>query len=425
MSTKYYLRNSESNKETSITVRTRWKKQTLIYSTGIKIKPTDWNPRQERVRKSCNKYSEFNDHLEAEIKLIEKAKVAFKGTYGHTPTSKQFKAFLSKYRKEQSEENADNLTFDYFELVEDVAKQHDRRLKNEGKDISRNSVSTSHRQTAKVLREFQSSTGNVIAFDIIDLDFYYDFVDWCTYKKGYSVNNTGKHIKNIKVIMNEANERELTDNQKHRSKKFKVLQEEVDNVYLTHEELRSLAELDLTNKPHLNKARDLFLIGAYTGLRISDFKRIRKHHIQEDSFIRIEMSKTGNTVEIPMQLVLRKLLDSYDYNPPKMQDQKVNDYIKVVCELAGINETVTRERTKRGKKVTIRQPKYELVTSHTARRSFATNCFKDGLDSLTIMQITGHKTEKAFMKYIKATPSDYRERMRKHFNMNHSQMKIA
>lgn len=89
-----------------------------------------------------------------------------------------------------------------------------------------------------------------------------------------------------------------------------------------------------------------------------------------------------------------------------ISQQKFNDYLKEVCELAGINDLITFYQTRGEKREQITLPKYQLITSHTARRSFATNAFKAGLPSISIMKITGHKTERSFLKYIKITKEE-------------------
>ncbi len=117
---------------------------------------------------------------------------------------------------------------------------------------------------------------------------------------------------------------------------------------------------------------------------------------------------------------MKSILEKYDYQLPRIpSNQKFNDYIKKVAELAGINEQITTEITKGGFKVMGTTEKFNLVTSHTARRSFATNAFLNDVPSIAIMKITGHKTESAFMKYIKMSAKDNAKKMQLHpfFNM--------
>ena len=158
----------------------------------------------------------------------------------------------------------------------------------------------------------------------------------------------------------------------------------------------------------LNMARDRFLIGAFTGLRVSDFTRISEANIK-DNFIRIKPMKGANKTEdviIPLHPVILELMNTgFDFDA-KVYDQKINKHIKDVCMMAGINELVTITRTEGGEKKDTTLPKYKLITTHTARRSAATNMYKAGIPSLSIMKITGHRTERSFLKYIKITAEE-------------------
>jgi integrase len=168
----------------------------------------------------------------------------------------------------------------------------------------------------------------------------------------------------------------------------------------------------------MDSARDLFMIGAYTGLRVSDFNRLTKSHIKVDGdfkYIEIKTKKTGKVVVIPINSIVQKILDKRNGNPPnKMPDQNINMLLKKIGEKAKLNETIQIEKTIVGKKTIIKKLKSDLITNHTARRSFATNAYKAGLPTYDIMQITSHKTEKTFYKYIKITPLEALRKTAKH-----------
>ena len=175
----------------------------------------------------------------------------------------------------------------------------------------------------------------------------------------------------------------------------------------------------------LNRVRDLFLIGAFTGLRFSDFTSITKDNILS-STIHIEQHKTGGKVAIPLHRVVLEIWRKYGEKLPQpISNQKFNNYIKEVCKLAGIDEMEQKNITRGGMRVRQTYKKYELVTSHTARRSFATNLYLSGFPAISIMQITGHRTEKAFMAYIRVTPEQHAELLREHWIKNNQYMKIA
>tara|TARA_B110000114_G_scaffold183269_1_gene224197 strand:- start:275 stop:646 length:372 start_codon:yes stop_codon:yes gene_type:complete len=123
--------------------------------------------------------------------------------------------------------------------------------------------------------------------------------------------------------------------------------------------------------------------------------------------------------------MLYDTLLKYDFEPPTIEEQTFNKLIKEICEKVGINSIQTYEKIKGGKKVTISKPKFEMIASHTGRRTFATKCYNDGLDTITIMAMTGHKSEKSFMKYIKATSKDHANRMREHYINTGQHLKVV
>ena len=132
--------------------------------------------------------------------------------------------------------------------------------------------------------------------------------------------------------------------------------------------------------------------------------------------ITIRQQKTDNPVKIPIHPVFRRIWDSYGGQLPLViSNQKFNDHIKTVCQRAGITETVLKSITRGGKRQTTAYEKWQLVSSHTARRSFATNLYRQGFPSIGIMSITGHKTETAFLKYIKVGKEEHAEMLLRHW----------
>lgn len=243
-------------------------------------------------------------------------------------------------------------------------------------------------------------------FDDIDLKFYDDFVAYFT-QKDYSVNTIGRHVKELKIIMRAAREEGLHDNGLIESRKFRVLTAEVENIYLTEAEIRAIAELDLSSDANRDTARDIFLVGCYTAQRFSDYSTISEGNIRTlengQRAIDLTQCKTGNHVVIPIRAELQAILDKYHNRLPRSYEQKVNKFIKEIAREAGITDKVKVSYVENGKRKTHLVEKCELVKTHTARRSGATNMYLAGIPTIAIMKITGHKTEKEFMKYIKVT----------------------
>jgi len=269
--------------------------------------------------------------------------------------------------------------------------------------------------SAKVYKEFktqfdlyQKVKKKKLNFEDINMDFYYDYVKYYS-DKNYANNSIGKQIKSLKAILSRSFDDGIHHNDIFKKSGFKTLKSDVDNVYLTENELKAMYELDLSSKPHLDVARDIFLCGCYTALRYSDYSRIKPEHIvnmDEGLFIDMITKKTKYRVIIPVKPLVKNILEKYNNLLPKSYEQKINKYIKEIGLLAGIDEKVEVKNIRGSKTMIDYIPKHRLIMTHTARRTGATLLYKARVDSISIMKITGHKTEKSLLKYIKISDEE-------------------
>lgn len=185
-----------------------------------------------------------------------------------------------------------------------------------------------------------------------------------------------------------------------------VEKEEMPTVYLSQNEIARIYYYQgLTKKQE--RIRDLFVIGCYTALRYSDLNTLTKDDVRNGCIHKIT-KKSNIRVVIPMHDFVIEILDKYDGNFPNgLTSQHFNRYLKMICKKIGINEPVYLSYTKGGKMITEKKEKWELISSHTARRSGATNLYKTGRMKISeIMRITGHYSEKSFMRYVRTTKED-------------------
>ena len=268
------------------------------------------------------------------------------------------------------------------------------------------------------LKEYAAKIEKPIDFKDIDLDFYNGFTQYLQGEK-MAVNTIGKKIQVLKVFLNAAKEEGKNSYDAYKNKKFVAPTEEAETIYLNESELKKLYDKDLRDKTGLEKVRDLFLVGCWTGCRFSDISQITPENVSE-GFIHLRQQKTGTKVVIPLHPIVTAILSKYNgMLPDAVSNQRFNRALKEVAELAEIDDTVHIATTKGGVKVSKEYKKHELVTTHTARRSFATNLYKSGFPSLSIMAITGHKTEESFLKYIKVTPDEHAKKLQLHWNNRH------
>jgi integrase len=270
-----------------------------------------------------------------------------------------------------------------------------------GKPITAGTIK-SYVTTKAIVTDYQTSTHKDLSFESIDMVFFNDFTKYLTLVKKQSTNYIHKNFKVIKTVLQYATDLKINTNIDFKSSNFSAPTEQTDSIYLPESELKEIAELDLSNELSLDRVRDLFLVGCYTGLRYSDLSTLTPGQIN-NGMITITQIKTSKPVVIPVHSNVSRILFKYGGSLPKaLTNQKMNDNLKLVAgKCKSLKRLHSISYTKGGKTVTETLQRSEFVTCHTSRRSFASNLYLQGIPTITIMAVTGHKTESAFMKYIR------------------------
>ena len=262
-----------------------------------------------------------------------------------------------------------------------------------------------YKKCLKSLLTYQDKVKHVFTFDEINHDFYVNYMLYLEEECGLIKNTLSDYYNKIKHLMKLSRLEGLHTNLQYEN--FIATEEEVDNVYLTEDELAKIASLDLEGDA-LDKYRDMLLVGCYVGLRVSDLLRVRKEHFDIKNgieMLKIRTKKCPKGVCIPfLWKDLKFRLEKYDYDLPRMAEQNFRKGVKEVCKLAGINSPVIMEsgRYKRNEPY----EKWQLVSSHTCRRTACTNMVKKGIPIVQVMMISGHKKESTFLKYIKISSEE-------------------
>ena len=413
----YLLRDPKAKRPTPIICAVRFNNQRINIGTGFTVLPAHWGKKESRVKNvvAATDKDQINRYLDNTQDAIGSIITELKADLSAL-TKQNVRACIDAYLKPVAVvAPAEPTEPALFTFIAHFIEAAPNRVNIEtGKNVERRTIQK-YQTVLKVLREFTATYQRKVDFDSIDLDFYDAFTGYLTSTKGFATNNVGKYLQTLKVFLNDASARGISVKQDYRSRKFKVVKEDADNVYLSEPELLRLHELDLSKTERLERVRDLFLVGCYTGLRFSDLTNLRPQYIK-DGLIRIEQQKTSDKVVIPCHEVVTTMLAKYGGALPRsISNQKMNDYLKEVCQLAGLNSIESKAQTKGGKRVTRSFEKWQMVSTHTARRSFATNMYLLGIPAMTIMQITGHRTEKAFMRYIKLDREQHAKVMALHW----------
>ncbi|MBT7895746.1 MAG: tyrosine-type recombinase/integrase [Flavobacteriales bacterium] len=365
-----------------------------------KIDEKHWNKKKQRLKGSSTDAFNINSYLNKIENNARDIHYKFK-LEGIIPTKKQFKEKL--YQKL----NGVNTSLSFYDFVDEFIKN--------SKNSKKPSTTKEYIYTIEDLKSFEKHNKRRIDWDTLDLQFYESYMDYQYNVKGNSQNLFGKRIKTIKTFLNDATKKNINKHLMFYG--FKVLKKRSDNIYLNEDDLKKIYKLDLSNNKRLERVRDLFIVGCRTGLRFSDLTSLRKEDITKDG-IRFQSDKTEEVLNTVIIEETQEILEKYNYQLPKISRTNLNKYIKEVGELADISEVSYKDTFKSGKAISKKLKKYERISSHTARRSFATNMYKRRFPIYYIMKITGHKKESDFLDYIKVT----NEEAVKIISMNYKKM---
>lgn len=385
---------------------------------GIGCPPAMWSQKKHRA-KVTSEYdgSVVNDRIQEWERLGYAAMRHFE-ELGKVPTKEQFADYLASLRSPIRKECyfCDYIAQVYIPRYDGTRRGH---------------TVTGYRSMLNKLLEYEAHRHRRLAFSDIDMDFYNDFRRWFR-DNGYSDNYFGTLIKFVKQCYTEARAVDHLHTLDATSRRdFISISRTADAVYLTDAEVDAVARVDLSpeaiaaDRPDLGPdeaarrsdsylyCRDLFVIGCYTGLRVSDFSRLSAAHF-DDRCITIRTHKTGTDVVIPIHPAVRRIIQSgFDFSR-KVSDQKLNKHIKDICRLAGITQPVIRHEDAGGLTREVIVEKYQLVSNHTARRSFATNAIRAGVPPLSVMKILGHTKESTTLKYVKLSAVENAELLLDH-----------
>jgi len=392
--------HTKKRKESSIKVVLRYRCQQerheLIYFPGEKVEVKYWDAKAGRAkfnRKYQDEYVELNNRLNA---LEELVIAVYKETKGCI-TPQDFKDELD-YRRgiKPRPEGEGPKTPPLLEFLDSYLKE-----RQEAKDYKRGTWKNL-KTWATHLKNYAEEEAPGLDYDGIDWNFFNSFKNWLFSKpRSHSQNNAAKGFKYIGQFMRAAERRGYHSNRTY--KDFKLTTEKTVKFALTFDELETLYSLELSENPRLERVRDLLVIGCYTGLRFSDFTSIRPEHISEEDgqhFLTITTQKNTQKVTIPLFPEAETLLRKYNFQTPKISNQKANVYLKELGQMAGLNTPLAIVRTVAGKREETVKLQWEKLTTHVARRSFATNFYLLGVPAIMLMKITGHTTETQFMNYI-------------------------
>lgn len=421
----FYLKKAEpSTGKSLIYLQFKYNGQRLVFSFGQSVDPDKktWNYSKQRVKNNKTTTAE-GDHLLND--LLDNLKTVCEKAYKEelkngVPTPATLKMHLIDFINQNQGKEKPKVP-SLFQLIDKFKSGEILTAKN--KQPSKGSIN--NYRTVKIhLTDFERKYRYPIRYDTITLDFFHKYVSYLANDLNLKANTIAKDISIIKLFMREAFDREYTDNLHFKKKKFAYAEERTESVYLNETEILKLFRHDLSSNKTLEHARDLFVFGCFSGLRYSDYSNVKAENIisrEDGDYIKLITQKTDEDVEIPVHPIVSEIFNKYHDRPNRLpraySGQKFNEYIKKACRIA--------ELTEKGRIAS--QPDKELcecISSHTARRSFATNYYLQGFPTIDLMKITGHRTEKAFLSYIKVTKPQAAKRLNDHIKKHWTGSKL-
>lgn len=410
---KYILRSENEN--SNIFVRYSIDRKTrLIKKTGFIIDANDWNSDKGQPKSKNNELKALKTKLD---KLSISLETAYNNSVsnGLTLTGDWLQEQIDIFNNKKQVIELDVLT-NYIQKYIDEAPYKQNQKKETG-------LSSGRVQNVKLFKntieryETESFKGKSILIKDINLQFVEKFKMWLFNQK-YSINYVGKNIANLKTICLDAFKNDIETSTQ--LKNIKIVSEKKapeQIIVLTEQEQDKIKDAVLLREALVN-ARKWLLLGCLIGQRGGDLLNITDKNIKELNGIKIielKQQKTGKLVAIPLLPDALEIIESG--LPYKLSLARFNEYIKDVCEIAEINEPITAKIkvTSRNPLIVETKPKFNFITSHVCRRSFATN-FYGRIPTPILKNITAHGTEQMFLSYIGKTTYDNAYQMLEYFS---------
>ena len=385
-----------------ICMRVNFASKRIEFTTGYRIDAEKWDTDKQRVRNGCtNKLkqsaSEINDSLLGYYTEVQEIFKKFE-VEEIMPTPEQIKeAFnalhkpIEEVKPRKSTPNAFYKVFDEF--VRDCGRQNDW-------------TDSTYEKFAAVKNHLMNFRDG-LTFDFFDEKGLNDYVTYLRDVKEMRNSTIGKQLSFLKWFLRWAFKKGLHQNNAYDSYKPKLKSTQKKIIFLTWEELNKLREFEIpAAKQALDRVRDVFLFQCFTGLRYSDVFNLRRSDIKGD-YIEVTTVKTSDSLIIELNKHSKAILDKYkdvsfedDKVLPVITNQKMNDYLKELAELAGIDEPVRQTYYRGNERIDEVTPKYALLGTHAGRRTFICNALALGIPPQVVMKWTGHSDYKAMKPYI-------------------------
>ena len=387
-----------------IRMRVNFASKRIEFTTGYRIDSAKWDADKQRVKNGCsNKLKQSASEINASLlEYYTEIQSIFKRfeVEDVMPTPEQIKEAFNALHKPVSEEpkpKKEALPCDFFQVFDDFVEDCGRQ----------NNWTDSTFEKFAAVKNHLTNFREGLTFEFFDERGLNDYVGYLRDVKEMRNTTIGKQLSFLKWFLRWAFRKGVHQNNAYDSYKPKLKSTQKKIIFLTWEELNKLREFEIpAAKQALDRVRDVFLFQCFTGLRYSDVFNLRRSDIKGDH-IEVTTVKTSDSLIIELNNHSKAILDKYkdvafedDKVLPVITNQKMNDYLKELAELAGIDEPVRQTYYRGNERIDEVTPKYALLGTHAGRRTFICNALALGIPPQVVMKWTGHSDYKAMKPYI-------------------------
>ena len=387
-----------------IRMRVNFASKRIEFTTGYRIDASKWDTDKQRVKNGCsNKLKQSASEINASLlEYYTEIQSIFKRfeVEDVMPTPEQIKEAFNALHKPVSEEpkpKKEALPCDFFQVFDDFVEDCGRQ----------NNWTDSTFEKFAAVKNHLTNFREGLTFEFFDERGLNDYVGYLRDVKEMRNTTIGKQLSFLKWFLRWAFKKGVHQNNAYDSYKPKLKSTQKKIIFLTWDELNRLREFKIpSNKQALERVRDAFLFQCFTGLRYSDVFNLRRSDIKGDH-IEVTTVKTSDSLIIELNNHSKAILDKYkdvafknDKVLPVITNQKMNDYLKELAEMAGIDEPVRQTYYKGNERIDDVTPKYALLGTHAGRRTFICNALALGIPPQVVMKWTGHSDYKAMKPYI-------------------------
>lgn len=413
-SVNFLYRSTKDKANLNLRLLYRHNSKDYVFGAKTKFEVTEyyWNKQHKKKSKDIeitNRQIETNTELN---KIENHILNTFNAVSPDVINKQWLQAQIDNYYNPKTETSIPTNLIDYIDFYIEYRKNELKETSIKKYNVIKNK-----------LQRFETYRKKQILIKNINDNFKNEFVNYQK-KEMYSQNTIQRELVFIKTFCKHARFLGLETHSQLDS--LRIDRQKVEKIYLTFEDLNKIENIDKDKlSDSLENAKDWLVISCYTGQRISDFMRFNSEQIRVENgkhLIEFTQKKTGKNMTVPLHSKVIEILNKRNGKfPYRISDQKYNDFIKVVCKLAEINELTkgsklieTEPESGMFRKKTGTYKKWELVTSHIGRRSFATN-FYGTIPTTYLINVTGHSTEAMFLNYIGKSNKDLALEMTKYF----------